>query len=273
MSRNTLNKLTDRQCKAAKPRDKTYKLSDGGGLYLEVSQTGSKYWRMKYRRPSDKKEDRLAFGVYPTISLQDAREKRDNAKKLLVKGIDPKAEQRAAKAEEKGAFTFETIGRQWVESHQMWNEAHRKRVLRSLEMYIFPHIGTSDIRKLEAMTILTLFKKVDDAGKHDTANRLKQRVKDIIHSARLSGIKTEIITNDLDVRLMQYETKHHAALHPRDLPDFFTRLGSFKGNPLSHQQHGDLILFCQGAYIPIVLCFSTDKSPFFFRELDDIRQL
>ncbi|WP_338921858.1 integrase arm-type DNA-binding domain-containing protein [Escherichia coli] len=233
MSRNTLNKLTDRQCKAAKPRDKTYKLSDGGGLYLEVSQTGSKYWRMKYRRPSDKKEDRLAFGVYPTISLQDAREKRDNAKKLLVKGIDPKAEQRAAKAEEKGAFTFETIGRQWVESHQMWNEAHRKRVLRSLEMYIFPHIGTSDIRKLEAMTILPLFKKVDDAGKHDTANRLKQRVKDIIHSARLSGIKTEIITNDLDVRLMQYETKHHAALHPRDLPDFFTRLGSFKGNPLT----------------------------------------
>lgn len=70
------------------------------------------------------------------------------------------------------------------------------------------------------MTILPLFKKVDDAGKHDTANRLKQRVKDIIHSARLSGIKTEIITNDLDVRLMQYETKHHAALHPRDLPDF-----------------------------------------------------
>ncbi|WP_407240520.1 tyrosine-type recombinase/integrase [Escherichia coli] len=175
MSRNTLNKLTDRQCKAAKPRDKTYKLSDGGGLYLEVSQTGSKYWRMKYRRPSDKKEDRLAFGVYPTISLQDARAKRDNAKKLLVKGIDPKAEQRAAKAEEKGAFTFETIGRQWVESHQMWNEAHRKRVLRSLEMYIFPHIGTSDIRKLEAMTILPLFKKVDDAGKHDTANYKAKR--------------------------------------------------------------------------------------------------
>ncbi|WP_373890195.1 tyrosine-type recombinase/integrase [Escherichia coli] len=232
MARNTLNRLTDRQCKTAKPRDKAYKLSDGGGLYLEVSQIGSKYWRMKYRRPSDKKEDRLAFGVYPTTSLQDAREKRDDARKLLSRGIDPKAEQRAAKAEEKGAFTFETIGRQWVESHQMWNEDHRKRVLRSLEMYIFPHIGTSDIRKLEAMTILPLFKKVDDAGKHDTANRLKQRVKDIIHSARLSGIKTEIITNDLDVRLMQYETKHHAALHPRDLPDFFTRLGSFKGNPL-----------------------------------------
>ena len=134
MARNTLNRLTDRQCKTAKPRDKAYKLSDGGGLYLEVSQIGSKYWRMKYRRPSDKKEDRLAFGVYPTTSLQDAREKRDDARKLLSRGIDPKAEQRAAKAEEKGAFTFETIGRQWVESHQMWNEDHRKRVLRSLEM-------------------------------------------------------------------------------------------------------------------------------------------
>ena len=72
MSRNTLNKLTDRQCKAAKPRDKTYKLSDGGGLYLEVSQTGSKYWRMKYRRPSDKKEDRLAFGVYRRVKSPNA---------------------------------------------------------------------------------------------------------------------------------------------------------------------------------------------------------
>lgn len=100
-----LNKLTDRQCKAAKPRDKTYKLSDGGGLYLEVSQTGSKYWRMKYRRPSDKKEDRLAFGVYPTISLQDAREKRDNAK-VVSQGDRSQSRAKSSKSRRKRRIHF-----------------------------------------------------------------------------------------------------------------------------------------------------------------------
>ncbi len=87
-------KLNARQVETAKPKDKTYKMADGGGLYLEVSAKGSKYWRMKYRRPSDKKEDRLAFGVWPTVTLAQARAKRDEAKKLLVQGIDPKAEQK-----------------------------------------------------------------------------------------------------------------------------------------------------------------------------------
>ncbi len=83
-------KLNARQVETAKPKDKTYKMADGGGLYLEVSAKGSKYWRMKYRRPSDKKEDRLAFGVWPTVTLAQARAKRDEAKKLLVQGLIPK---------------------------------------------------------------------------------------------------------------------------------------------------------------------------------------
>ena len=127
MTRNTLNRLTDRQCKTAKPRDKAYKLSDGGGLYLEVSQIGSKYWRMKYRRPSDKKEDRLAFGVYPTTSLQDAREKRDDARKLLSRGIDPKAEQRAAKAEEKAAKKAEKEAKKAEQKAQQEEEAEAEK--------------------------------------------------------------------------------------------------------------------------------------------------
>lgn len=76
-------KLNARQVETAKPKEKTYKMADGGGLYLEISAKGSKYWRMKYRRPSDKKEDRLAFGVWPTVTLAQARAKRDEAKKLL----------------------------------------------------------------------------------------------------------------------------------------------------------------------------------------------
>ena len=95
-------KLNARQIETAKPKEKAYKMADGGGLYLEVSPKGSKYGRMKYRRPSDKKEDRLAFGVYPTVTLAEARGKRDAAKKLLSQGIDPKAEQKGAQAEIEG---------------------------------------------------------------------------------------------------------------------------------------------------------------------------
>ncbi len=153
-------KLNARQVETAKPKDKTYKMADGGGLYLEVSAKGSKYWRMKYRRPSDKKEDRLAFGVWPTVTLAQARAKRDEAKKLLVQGIDPKTEQKEAQAENSGAYTFETIAREWHASNKRWSEDHRSRVLRYLELYIFPHIGSSDIRQLKTSHLLAPIKKL-----------------------------------------------------------------------------------------------------------------
>lgn len=176
-------KLNARQVETAKPKDKTYKMADGGGLYLEVSAKGSKYWRMKYRRPSDKKEDRLAFGVWPTVTLAQARAKRDEAKKLLVQGIDPKAEQKETQAENSGAYTFETIAREWHSSNKRWSEDHRSRVLRYLELYIFPHIGSSDIRQLKTSHLLAPIKKVDASGKHDVAQRLQQRVTAIMRYA------------------------------------------------------------------------------------------
>jgi hypothetical protein len=92
---------------------------------------------MKYDAPLTK-EDRLAFGVWPTVTLAQARAKRDEAKKLLVQGIDPKAEQKEAQAENSGAYTFETIAREWHASNKRWSEDHRSRVLRYLELYIFP---------------------------------------------------------------------------------------------------------------------------------------
>ncbi len=95
-------KLNARQVHTAKPKEKNYKMADGGALYLEVTIKGSKYWRMKYRRPADKKEDRLAFGVWRTVTLAEARAKRDEAKKMLGQGINPKAEQKEAQSENAG---------------------------------------------------------------------------------------------------------------------------------------------------------------------------
>ncbi len=145
-------------------------MDDGGGLYLEVSTKGA-----KYRRPSDKKEDRLAFGVWPSVTLAQARAKRDEAKKLLVQGIDPKAEQKEVQAENSGAYTLETIAREWHSSNKRWSEDHSSRVLRYLELYIFPHIGSSDIRQLKTSHLLATIKKVDASGKHDVAQRLQKR--------------------------------------------------------------------------------------------------
>ncbi|PHM38178.1 integrase [Xenorhabdus mauleonii] len=104
---------------------------------MEITSRGSKYWRMKYRRPTDKKEDRLAFGVYPVVSLADARAKRDEAKKLIIQGADPKAEKKGAQAESKGALSFEQVAREWHASNKRWSEDHNSRILRSLEHYTF----------------------------------------------------------------------------------------------------------------------------------------
>ncbi len=142
-------KLNARQVETAKPKEKTYKMADGGGLYLEVSSKGSKYWRMKYRRPANRKEDRLAFGVWPTVTLAQARDKRDDAKKLLEHGIDPKAEQKETQAEIAGAYSFETIAREWHASNKCWSDDHRERILRYLELNIFTHIGSADIQQAE----------------------------------------------------------------------------------------------------------------------------
>ncbi|MER3384066.1 tyrosine-type recombinase/integrase [Pectobacterium aroidearum] len=222
-------KLNARQVETAKPKDKAYKMADGGGLYLEITPKGSKYWRMKYRRPSDKKEDRLAFGVWPTISLADARTKRDEAKKLLVQGIDPKAEHKEAQAESAGTYTFETIARLWHASNKRWGEYHRDRVIRNLEVYIFPEIGATDIRKLKTGHLLAPIKAVDATGKHDVAQRLQQRITAIMRYAVQNDIIDSNPSSDMAGALTTTKARHHPALPPHRFPEFLARLDSYRG--------------------------------------------
>lgn len=226
-------KLNARQVETAKPKDKTYKMADGGGLYLEVSVKGSKYWRMKYRRPSDKKEDRLAFGVWPTVTLAQARAKRDEAKKLLVQGIDPKVVQKEAQAENSGAYTFETIAREWHASNKRWSEDHRSRVLRYLELYIFPHIGSSDIRQLKTSHLLTPIKKVDASGKHDVAQRLQQRVTAIMRYAVQNDYIDSNPASDMAGALSTTKERHYPALPSSRFPEFFARLAAYRGRKMT----------------------------------------
>ncbi|KHT31881.1 tyrosine-type recombinase/integrase [Pectobacterium carotovorum] len=226
-------KLNARQVETAKPKDKTYKMADGGGLYLEITTRGSKYWRMKYRRPIDKKEDRLAFGVWPTVTLADARTKRDEAKKLLVQGIDPKAEQKEVQAESAGAYTFETVARQWHASNKRWGDYHRSRVIRYLEMYIFPEIGASDIRKLKTSHLLAPIKAVDASGKHDVAQRLQQRITAIMRYAVQNDYIESNPAGDMAGALTTTKARHYPALPSIRFPEFLSRLAAYRGRLLT----------------------------------------
>ncbi|MDC9594785.1 tyrosine-type recombinase/integrase [Xenorhabdus sp. IM139775] len=226
-------KLNARQIETAKPKEKTYKLTDGGGLYLEVTSRGAKYWRMKYYRPTDKKEDRLAFGVYPVVSLADARAKRDEAKKLIVQGIDPKAEKKRAGPESKGAYPFEKVALEWHASNKRWSDSHRHKVLRSLEQYIFPHIGRLDITTLRTSQLLAPVKTVDAEGKHDIAQRLRQRITAIMRYAVQNDILESNPANDMTGALTTTKSRHHPALPHESLPGFLTRLSSYRGRLLT----------------------------------------
>ncbi|WER20886.1 integrase arm-type DNA-binding domain-containing protein [Providencia stuartii] len=224
-------KLNVRQVETAKPKEKSYKLADGGGLYLEVSNRGSKYWRMKYRRPADKKEDRLAFGVYPTVSLAEARLKRDEAKKLLAQGVDPKVDRK--ETEPKTIVTFERIARDWHASNKQWSEDHSERVIRSLENYIFPHIGKMDVRSLRTSHLLAPVKNVDNDGKHDIAKRLQQRITAIMRFAVQNDILEASPANDMAGALAVVKSTHHPALPSDQLTNFLNRISRYRGRLLT----------------------------------------
>lgn len=133
-------KLTARQVETSKPKEKAYKLSDGGGMYLEVAPNGSKYWRMKYRYAG--KEKRLALGVYPSISLAQARAKREEAKHILALGDDPSLVKKAEKREKESQVnnSFEKITLEWHDYKKPnWSKGYADDLLEAFQKDIFPY--------------------------------------------------------------------------------------------------------------------------------------
>jgi len=167
--------LTNIQILKAVTRDKPYKLSDGGGLYLLVNPTGSKSWRLKYRFLG--KEKVLSFGQYPHISLLEAREARDGAKKLLVKGLDPNdvKQKQIYEAKKEVANTFELVALEWHEKHKVkWVVKNAARNLSMLKRHVFPFIGTVPIANVKASDLLTAIQKIESRGHSETAHRTLQ---------------------------------------------------------------------------------------------------
>lgn len=131
--------LTEVKVRNAKPGEKPVKLTDGNGMHLLIQPSGSKYWRLQYRFSG--KQEMLALGIYPEISLAAARLRRDEAGKLIANNIDPGEKRKSEKIEEKGLLTFETVARDWHSSNRTWSDSHRTTVLNSLITHLFPLIG------------------------------------------------------------------------------------------------------------------------------------
>jgi integrase len=180
--------LTDLAVKNAKPIEKTQRLWDAGGLYLEVSPAGSKLWRFKYRY--DRREKRLAFGKYPDVTLKDAREKRDDARKLLAKDVDPGEHKKVVKAArlERAANNFEAVAREWYERMMSDKaESHRVKVIARLENDIFPWLGKRPISDITAPEVLACLRRIEQRGARDTAHRAMQNCSAVFRYAVVIG--------------------------------------------------------------------------------------
>lgn len=168
--------LTDTKIRTFKIPDKHVKLADGGGLFLYVTPAGKKYWRMNYY--IDRKAKVLSFGEYPGITLQRAREKRMEARRLLDEGIDPGALKKAAKEAKRAEITetFRSIAKDWHETRtEDFTEKHRGTVMFRLEKYVFPVLGDKHINRIEPRDVLALVRPIDQQkGTMKTARRLLQ---------------------------------------------------------------------------------------------------
>jgi len=205
--------LTDTAVRNAKPREKPYKLSDGHGLYLQVEPSGSKLWRLKYR--FNDKEKRLSFGVYPRVTLAQARERQLEARRLLGTGVDPgeykKQTRRAAVVA--SANTFEAVGREWfLKFSSVWAKSHSGKVLLRLENDVFPWLGSRPIASIEAVELLETIRRTEARGALETAHRCLGYCGQIFRYAIATGRAKRNPAADLRGALPPVKSTHFASI-------------------------------------------------------------
>jgi len=219
-------KLNDKLCRNTKPKEKPFKLADGGGLYLYVQPDGAKYWRLKYYFLG--KERLLALGVYPLISLADARDQRNEAKKLLKAGKDPSTAKKDEKREALRANknTFRSVALEWHENKkEKWTPHHVLNVMRRLEIDIFPYIGSRPIAEIDPPELLdNVLRKIEKRGSLDVAARVKQICGQIFRYGVATGKCKRDITVDLKGALKTGKTKHFPSLDIKEMPEFLSVL-------------------------------------------------
>lgn len=221
--------LDDKKIQAAKPGTKPYKLSDGGGLILLVTKKGGRWWRLRYRY--GKREKMLSLGVYPDVSLKQARARRDEARKALTAGIDPSAQRKAQTTG--GADTFEAVAREFLEIKRLTLAASTwQRDSDQLTQMVFPHVGNKPIAAIEAPDLLEVLRKIEARGAHDTAHRARALCGRIFRYAIATGRAKRDISADLKGALVPKAVESYASIiDPAGVGQLLRAIDGFDGQP------------------------------------------
>jgi integrase len=223
--------LTDAAIRSVKPSHKPIKNYDEKGLFLLVHPTGGKWWRLKYR--FNGKEKLLSLGVYPDVSLKAAREKRDDARRLLTNGVDPAEHRKVGKASRfnRSANSFEVVAREWfAKMASTWVLSHSERIIRRLERDVFPWIGGRPVAELSAPEVLAAMRRIEARGALETAHRTLQNCGQIFRYAVATGRAERDPTGDLRGALPPVKGSHFAAVtEPAEVANLLRAIDGYQG--------------------------------------------
>ncbi len=225
--------LTNTELRSLKPRTKPYRVADGTGLSIEVKPSGSKLWRFRYRYAG--KAKMLSMGVYPEVTLREARQLHNKARKTLREGTDPSELRQQAKTAiaQAAVNSFEAVARQWMARQDVAEvTAIKNRWL--LETFAIPELGRHPIAEITPREILTLLRKVESTGKLETAQRLKQKIGQVCRYAIVEGMAEVDPTGSLRGVLKTPKTHHHAAItEPKAIGALLRAIDGFEGQPVT----------------------------------------
>jgi integrase len=223
--------LSDAAIRKAKAGARPTKLSDGGGLFLLLNPNGSRLWRLKYR--FEGKEKLLAFGAYPEVSLKDAREQRDDARRQLAAGYDPSLARKAQKtaAADRAANSFEIVAREWFGlTKEKWESEYADLVLHRLERDMFPWLGSRPIAEITPLELLTVLRRIEQRGAIDLTHRALQKCGQIFRYAVVTGRATRDPTTDLRDALKPAQKRHHASIQdPKAVGELVRAIRDYMG--------------------------------------------
>jgi len=226
--------LTVTAIRSARPSDKIRRLTDGKGLYLEIAPSGGKRWRFKYRFLG--KEKRLSLGVFPEVSLKDAREGRDEMRRLVANGVDPSEKRKAerAAAETRAENSLEAVAREWFGKHEPnWAPSHSSRIIRRLERDVFPWIGGKAISEITPPELLAVIRRIEARGALETAHRALSNCGQIFRYAIATGRAERDPSGDLRGALAPVKGTNFASVtDPKKAAKILRALDGYEGTPV-----------------------------------------
>lgn len=220
-------RLTDAAIRKA-TATKSIKLADGGGLYVLVSPNGSKWWRLDYR--FDGRRKTISLGVYPSTSLAEARAKREEAKRQIANGMDPSVKRQAER--HVGEDTFEAVGKEWFARFSPnWAKSHSEKIIRRLELNLFPWLGKRPVGQIEPLEILICLRRIEGRGALDTAHRALQNVGQVLRYAVATGRAARDVSVDLRGSLPPARHSHYPTIvEPKEVGALLNAIDGYRGS-------------------------------------------